>query len=59
MDVVAGGIWAALTTTAAGLTVAIPVYIAFNFLERWADTIVAELENSATDITRMVKGGSF
>ncbi len=57
-DVVAGGIWTALITTAAGLTVAIPVYVAYSFLDRWADAVVAELELASADIVRLMKGGS-
>jgi biopolymer transport protein ExbB len=58
-DVVAGGIWTALITTAAGLTVAIPVYISHNFLERWADTIVGELETGASESLRVLEGGEI
>ncbi|RKY19742.1 MAG: MotA/TolQ/ExbB proton channel family protein [Planctomycetota bacterium] len=57
-DVVAGGIWTALITTAAGLTVAIPVYVAYSFLDRWADAVAAELELASADIVRLMEGGS-
>ncbi|GAB4150792.1 MAG: hypothetical protein Kow00107_01330 [Planctomycetota bacterium] len=58
-DVVAGGIWTALITTAAGLTVAIPVYIAHNFLERWADTITGTLEIATSEALRVLSGGEI
>ena len=40
----ASGIWTALMTTAAGLTVAIPIFLGFKFLEGKIDRIVSELE---------------
>ncbi|MFA4985224.1 MAG: MotA/TolQ/ExbB proton channel family protein [Candidatus Brocadiia bacterium] len=58
-DVVAGGIWVALLTTAAGLTVAIPVYVAHSFLERWSDTIITELEVGTGEIVRLMEGGEI
>ena len=42
--ILAGGIWEALITTAAGLTVAIPSLIVYRFLTYTADKSVAELE---------------
>ncbi len=42
--ILAGGIWEALITTAAGLTVAIPSLIIYRFLTYTADKSVAELE---------------
>jgi Biopolymer transport proteins len=42
--ILAGGIWEALITTAAGLTVAIPSLIIYRFLSYKADKSVAELE---------------
>ena len=42
--ILAGGIWEALITTAAGLTVAIPSLIIYRFLTYIADKSVAELE---------------
>ncbi|MBP5434467.1 MotA/TolQ/ExbB proton channel family protein [bacterium] len=42
--ILAGGIWEALITTAAGLTVAIPSLIIYRFLTYLADKSVAELE---------------
>ena len=42
--ILAGGIWEALITTAAGLTVAIPSLIVYRFLTYKAEKSVAELE---------------
>ncbi len=42
--ILAGGIWEALITTAAGLTVAIPSLVIFRYLNYRADKSVAELE---------------
>ena len=58
-DIVAGGIWTALITTAAGLTVAIPVYVSHSFLERWADAIVSDLETGCGEVIRLIKGGAL
>ncbi len=44
--ILAGGIWEALITTAAGLTVAIPSLIIYRFLTYTAEKSVAELEFS-------------
>ena len=43
----ASGIWAALMTTAAGLSVAIPVFLSFKYLEGRIDRFVGELEERA------------
>jgi biopolymer transport protein ExbB len=43
----ASGIWAALMTTAAGLTVAIPVFLGYKYLEGRIDRFVGELEEQA------------
>ncbi len=40
----ANGIWEALITTAAGLSVAIPVYIAFRYLESRIDRVAIDME---------------
>lgn len=50
----AGGIWAALLTTVFGLTVAIPVYVAYNFLVGWVDGFVLDMERSATDLLNII-----
>lgn len=52
-SVLSGGIWKALLTTAVGLTVAIPVMLAFNWMERKVER-VASLMNDA--VTRVFTG---
>lgn len=46
----AGGIWEALLTTAAGMAVAIPAGIALSWFESTADRLQADLEDLATRI---------
>ncbi len=50
----AGGIWEALITTVAGLSVAIPTYVAYNFLVSKVDGFVLEMEKSAADIVNIL-----
>ncbi len=50
----AGGIWEALLTTAAGLSVAIPTYVAYNFLVTKVNGFVLEMEKSATDLVNIL-----
>ncbi len=50
----AGGIWEALVTTVAGLAVAIPAYVAYNFLVSKVDGFVLEMEKSATDLINVL-----
>lgn len=47
---VMGGLMQALVTTAAGLAVALPCYIAFNFLVGTVEKIVIDMERSAAEI---------
>lgn len=46
----AGGIWEALLTTAAGMAVAIPASMALTWFESVADRLQADMEDSATRI---------
>jgi biopolymer transport protein ExbB len=46
----AGGIWQALITTCAGLTVAIPVFAAYNYLVGRVNGLVLEMEKAATEL---------
>jgi biopolymer transport protein ExbB len=46
----AGGIWEALLTTVVGLCVAIPTYVAYNYLTSRVDGFVLDIEKSATDL---------
>ncbi len=47
-SVLAGGIWEALLTTAAGMAVAIPAAVALTWFEGTADTVQAKMEDAAT-----------
>ena len=50
----AEGIWVALITTAAGLTVAIPTLVAYNYLVSRVNNFVLDVERSATDLVTML-----
>ncbi len=47
---VSGGLWQALLCTAGGLIVAIPTYIAYNYLVSRVDAIVLDMEKCATEM---------
>lgn len=50
----AGGIWEALLTTVAGLCVAIPTFVAYNYFVSRVDGFVLEMERSATDLLNIL-----
>ena len=50
----AGGIWEALLTTVLGLCVAIPTYVAYNYLVSRVDGFVLDMERSATDLLNIL-----
>ena len=50
----AGGIWEALLATLAGLSVAIPTYVAYNYLTSQIDNLVYDMEQSATDLVNLL-----
>ncbi len=50
----AGGIWTALLTTMAGLCVAIPTLVAYNYFVSRVDGFVLEMERSATDLMNIL-----
>ena len=50
----AGGIWEALLATLAGLSVAIPTYVAYNYLVSQVYNLVYDMERSATDLTNLL-----
>ncbi len=50
----AAGIWEALLTTVAGLCVAIPTFVAYNYLVSRVDGFVLEMERSATDLLNIL-----
>ncbi len=50
----AGGIWQALITTVVGLSIAIPTYVAYNYLVNKVDGFVLDMERSATDLINIL-----
>ncbi len=50
----AGGIWEALLTTVAGLVVAIPTIVAYNYLVSKVEEFVLEMERSATEVINIL-----
>lgn len=54
----AGGIWEALLTTAAGMGVAIPAGVALAWFESVADRVQADLEDAATRVFTRGPGGA-
>ena len=53
-SLVAGGIKVALITTAAGLTIAIPVNIAYNFFVTRIDTLIVDMERGAQALLELL-----
>ncbi len=53
-SVLAKGIWEALITTVAGLIVAIPSFVAYNFLVSKVENLVVEMEILATDLVNIL-----
>ena len=50
----AGGIWEALVTTAAGLMVAIPAFVVHRILLSRVDGLVADLEEASLDLGELI-----
>lgn len=50
----AGGIWEALLTTVAGLSVAIPTYVAYNYLVSRINNFVLEMEKASTELVNFL-----
>jgi len=50
----AGGIWEALLTTVAGLIVAIPTFIAYNYLVNRINNFVLEMEKASTELVNFL-----
>lgn len=50
----AGGIWEALITTVAGLVVAIPVYLTYNYFISHINNCVLEMERAATELVNLL-----
>lgn len=53
-SVLAGGIWEALVTTAAGLAVGIPALIFYNWLQSQVERFVFEMEENSTSLLDML-----
>ena len=51
---IAAGIWQALTTTAAGLMVAIPAMVAYYYLAGRVEEFTLEMERSATELVNIL-----
>lgn len=49
-----GGVWEALICTAAGLAVAIPAYVAYNYLVSRMNSIVLDMEKASTEILNIL-----
>jgi len=50
----AGGIWEALITTCAGLIVAIPTFVAYNYLVSRVKGFILEMERASTDLINIL-----
>ncbi len=53
-SILSKGIWEALITTVAGLIVAIPSFVAYNYLVAKVENLVVEMEISATDLLNVL-----
>jgi len=51
------GVWQALICAAAGLAVAIPAHVAYNYLVSRINSVVLDMERAATEIVRIVTEG--
>jgi len=50
----AGGIWEALLTTAAGLIVAIPTFVAYNYLVSRINSFILDMEKASTELVNFL-----
>src|SRR3989338_8905745 len=50
----AGGIWEALLTTVAGLIVAIPTFVAYNYLVNRINSFILEMEKASTELVNFL-----
>ena len=53
----AGGVWEALLTTAGGLVVAIPAYVAYNYLASRMSSEVNDMERAGIEMVQILKEG--
>ena len=56
-SMLAGGIWEALITTAAGLLVAIPIHVGHHYLEKQADDIAFMMKETTMSLSMRGKNG--
>lgn len=54
----AGGVWEALLTTAGGLAVAIPSYVAYNYLVNRVQNLVLDMERAANEVVAYFARGA-
>lgn len=54
MNAVSGGVWEALLSTGAGLAVAIPAYVGYNYLVSRVNSIVLDMEKASTEIVNIL-----
>ncbi len=54
MGDIAGGVWEALICSAAGLVVAIPAFVGYNYLQNRVQTFVVDMERSAAEIADLL-----
>ncbi|MBM3860087.1 MAG: MotA/TolQ/ExbB proton channel family protein [Verrucomicrobia bacterium] len=52
----AGGVWVALLTTAAGLVIAVPSYVGYNYLVSRVQQLVLDMEKAANEILNYLSG---
>ena len=50
----AGGIWESLLATVAGISVAIPTYVVYNYLVSQVDSLVYDMEKSSADLVNLL-----
>jgi len=50
----AGGVWTALLTTAGGLVVAVPTYVAYNYLVSRVQHLVLDMEKAANEMVSLL-----
>ncbi len=54
-SVLAGGIWEALITTAAGLMIGIPAYLGYRYLQTRVDHLVVEMEEESLALAELLE----
>lgn len=55
VGLLANGIWEALITTAFGLAIAIPVFVAYKYIISKTDHLVLDMEESATEVLELME----